>query len=103
LLLVWFVVVVDSPEIRHSAPKIKHQRHKLALTFIFPIRASLSPLLHVYMTAIIIGGSVLFGTVLGYVALHEMLTYRGWIGVGLIAAGISLVGIDPGGAGGIHG
>lgn len=52
---------------------------------------------------IIIGGSVLFGTVLGYTVLHEILTSRGWIGVALIAAGISLVGTDPGGAGGIHG
>jgi transporter family protein len=51
---------------------------------------------------IIIGGSVLFGTVMGATVLQEMLTYRGWLGVGLIAAGISLVGIDPGGAGSVH-
>lgn len=51
---------------------------------------------------IIIGGSVLFGTVLGYTVLQEMLTYRGWMGVGLIAAGITLVGTDPGGAGSVH-
>ena len=48
---------------------------------------------------IIIGGSVLFGTLLGYTALNEMLTYRGWFGVVLIACGIGLVGTDPGGAG----
>mmetsp|Transcript_6112 Transcript_6112/g.7906 ORF Transcript_6112/g.7906 Transcript_6112/m.7906 type:complete len:228 (-) Transcript_6112:48-731(-) len=52
---------------------------------------------------IIIGGSVLFGTILGYTVLHEALTYRGWLGVGLIAVGIAMVGTDPGGAGGIHG
>ena len=52
---------------------------------------------------IIIGGSVLFGTLLGYTALNEMLTYRGWFGVVLIAFGIGLVGTDPGGAGGVHG
>eukprot|EP00522_Entomoneis_paludosa_P014850 CAMPEP_0172451726 /NCGR_PEP_ID=MMETSP1065-20121228/9643_1 /TAXON_ID=265537 /ORGANISM="Amphiprora paludosa, Strain CCMP125" /LENGTH=233 /DNA_ID=CAMNT_0013203695 /DNA_START=140 /DNA_END=841 /DNA_ORIENTATION=- len=52
---------------------------------------------------IIIGGSVLFGTVLGFTILHEVLTYRGWFGVSLIAVGIGLVGTDPGGAGGIHG
>jgi transporter family protein len=51
---------------------------------------------------IIIGGSVLFGTVLGYSVLQEMLTYRGWLGVVLIAAGIALVGTDPGGAGSVH-
>ena len=52
---------------------------------------------------IIIGGSVLFGTVMGYTALNEMLTYRGWLGVFLIACGIALVGTDPGGAGSVHG
>jgi transporter family protein len=46
---------------------------------------------------IIIGGSVLIGTVLGYTVLHEMLTATGWCGVLLIAVGIGLVGIDPGG------
>jgi transporter family protein len=51
---------------------------------------------------IIIGGSVLFGTTLGATVLKEVLTARGWFGVGLIAAGISLVGIDPGGAGSVH-
>jgi uncharacterized membrane protein len=51
---------------------------------------------------IIIGGSVLFGTTLGFAVLKEELTYRGWIGVLLIATGIALVGIDPGGAVGIH-
>jgi transporter family protein len=43
---------------------------------------------------IIIGGSVLFGTVVGAVALHEELSYRGWIGVAMISIGVSLVGID---------
>jgi transporter family protein len=43
---------------------------------------------------IIIGGSVMFGTVLGAVALHEELSYRGWSGVFLISLGISLVGMD---------
>jgi transporter family protein len=43
---------------------------------------------------IIIGGSVMLGTVLGAVALHEELSYRGWFGVIMISAGISLVGMD---------
>lgn len=47
---------------------------------------------------IIIGGSVVFGTTLGFVYLHEMLTMSGWMGVALIAFGIGLVGIDPGAA-----
>jgi transporter family protein len=51
---------------------------------------------------IIIGGSVLFGTVLGWAVLHEALTAVGWCGVLLIAIGIGLVGIDPGGAGSVH-
>ena len=48
---------------------------------------------------IIIGGSVMFGTVLGAVALHEALTYRGWIGVLMISIGIGLVGMDDTGEG----
>jgi transporter family protein len=48
---------------------------------------------------IIIGGSVMFGTVLGAVALHEELSSRGWIGVLLISIGISLVGMDETGDG----
>jgi len=43
---------------------------------------------------IIIGGSVMFGTVLGAVALQEELSYRGWMGVVMISVGISLVGLD---------
>lgn len=45
---------------------------------------------------IIIGGSVLFGTTLGFTVLKESLSCRGWSGVFLIAMGITLVGIDPG-------
>ena len=48
---------------------------------------------------IIIGGSVMFGTVLGAVALHEALTYRGWGGVLMISIGIGLVGMDDPGEG----
>ena len=48
---------------------------------------------------IIIGGSVMFGTLLGVVALHEALSYRGWVGVVLISLGICLVGMDDTGTG----
>jgi drug/metabolite transporter (DMT)-like permease len=48
---------------------------------------------------IIIGGSVMFGTVLGAVALHEELSHRGWLGVVMISVGISLVGLDSQGDG----
>ena len=48
---------------------------------------------------VIIGGSVLFGTVLGAVALNEELSFRGWLGVILISLGISLVGMDSEGEG----
>jgi drug/metabolite transporter (DMT)-like permease len=57
----------------------------------------------VYLLLLGAGGSVLFGTVLGWSVLHEALTYRGWLGVVFIAAGIGLVGTDPGGAGSVHG
>jgi transporter family protein len=45
---------------------------------------------------IIIGGSVLFGTILGKLWLQEALGIRGYVGVLLISAGIALVGMDPG-------
>jgi bacterial/archaeal transporter family protein len=45
---------------------------------------------------IIIGGSILVGTLLGSVWLGESLSRSGWAGVLLIAAGIALVGMDPG-------
>ncbi|CAB9503137.1 EamA-like transporter family [Seminavis robusta] len=48
---------------------------------------------------IIIGGSVMFGTVLGFLTLGETLTVRGWSGVVMIAIGISLVGMDDEGEG----
>jgi transporter family protein len=48
---------------------------------------------------VIIGGSVLFGTVIGAVALHEDLSLRGWLGVVMISVGISLVGLDSEGEG----
>jgi bacterial/archaeal transporter family protein len=45
---------------------------------------------------ILIGGSVIFGSVLGATLLHETMTYRGWLGVCLLVVGIGLVAIDPG-------
>lgn len=51
---------------------------------------------------IVVGGSVLMGTVLGRVWLKEMLTWRGWCGVALISIGIALVGLDPGSSGTMH-
>ena len=51
---------------------------------------------------IVVGGSVLFGTILGRLWLKEVLTWKGWCGVALISIGIALVGLDPGSAGGAH-
>eukprot|EP00980_Cylindrotheca_fusiformis_P019211 scaffold6528_cov114-Cylindrotheca_fusiformis.AAC.12 len=48
---------------------------------------------------IIIGGSVMFGTVIGAIALHEDLSLRGWFGVIMISVGIGLVGLDSEGEG----
>lgn len=45
---------------------------------------------------VIIGGSVLLGTVLGSIWLKETISWKGWMGVVLISAGIALVGMDPG-------
>lgn len=43
---------------------------------------------------IIIGGSVMFGTVIGRIFLEEFLSPRGWCGVVMIAGGICLVGME---------
>ena len=43
---------------------------------------------------IIIGGSILIGTILGSVWLKESLSRTGWFGVALIAIGIALVGMS---------
>lgn len=45
---------------------------------------------------IIIGGSVLFGTILGFIWLDESLSIQGWIGVILLVLGIGFVATDPG-------
>lgn len=47
---------------------------------------------------VIIGGSVVFGTLLGRLWLGEVLTPKGWAGVVLIAGGIVLVGMEGGSA-----
>lgn len=45
---------------------------------------------------IIIGGSVMFGAVLGLIMLGESMMLQGWLGVLLLMSGISLVATDPG-------
>jgi len=45
---------------------------------------------------IIIGGSVMFGTILGAIWLQEILTAQGWSGVVLLVIGIVMVATDPG-------
>jgi transporter family protein len=44
---------------------------------------------------ILIGGSVMFGTILGLCLLGEVLSYHGWLGVILLISGICLVATDP--------
>jgi bacterial/archaeal transporter family protein len=48
---------------------------------------------------IIIGGSVMFGTIFGTLFLNEYLSIRGWIGVLFVSIGITLVGMDSSGDG----
>mmetsp|Transcript_11922 Transcript_11922/g.17805 ORF Transcript_11922/g.17805 Transcript_11922/m.17805 type:complete len:439 (+) Transcript_11922:142-1458(+) len=45
---------------------------------------------------VIIGGSVLFGAVLGLIMLRETLMLHGWTGVGMLITGIACVALDPG-------
>ncbi|KAI2511415.1 EamA-like transporter [Fragilaria crotonensis] len=48
----------------------------------------------VHSIPVIIGGSVLFGTILGCALLQENLSPCGWCGVAMLVAGIVLVGTD---------
>lgn len=45
---------------------------------------------------IIIGGSVMFGAVLGLIVLGEKLMLQGWSGIALLVTGVVFVAIDPG-------
>ena len=45
---------------------------------------------------IIIGGSVMFGAVLGMILLGEELLFHGWSGIALLVTGIVFVALDPG-------
>lgn len=45
---------------------------------------------------IIIGGSVMFGAVLGLVVLGEKMMLHGWSGIILLVTGIGMVATDPG-------
>jgi transporter family protein len=45
---------------------------------------------------VIIGGSVLFGSVLGMLVLSEKMMLHGWSGVAMLCIGIGLVATDPG-------
>jgi transporter family protein len=45
---------------------------------------------------IIIGGSVMFGAVLGLIVLGEKLMLQGWSGIALLVIGVVFVALDPG-------
>ncbi len=45
---------------------------------------------------IIIGGSVMFGAVLGLIVLGERLMLHGWMGIALLVIGVVCVALDPG-------
>jgi transporter family protein len=45
---------------------------------------------------IIIGGSVMFGAVLGVLMLGEKMMLHGWFGVAMLVSGIAMVATDPG-------
>eukprot|EP00978_Attheya_sp_CCMP212_P049305 scaffold646854_cov63-Attheya_sp.AAC.1 len=45
---------------------------------------------------LMIGGSVVFGSVLGFLLLQERMTVRGWFGVSCIVMGVACVATDPG-------
>lgn len=45
---------------------------------------------------VIIGGSVLFGNLMGLIVLGETMSWEGWLGVFLLTIGIGFVSTDPG-------
>lgn len=45
---------------------------------------------------VIIGGSVMFGAILGLIFLHESMILQGWFGLALLIIGIGFVAMDPG-------
>ena len=45
---------------------------------------------------IIVGGSIMVGTIVGSIWFQERLSRMGWLGVTMIAVGIALVSMDPG-------
>ena len=45
---------------------------------------------------IVIGGSIVIGTVLGLLMLRETILWSGWLGISFLVSGIWLVVIDPG-------
>ena len=45
---------------------------------------------------IIIGGSVMFGAVLGLIVLGEKLMLQGWSGIAILVIGVVFVALDPG-------
>jgi transporter family protein len=46
---------------------------------------------------ILIGGSVMFGAILGIFMLGETILLQGWMGIVLLVAGIGMVATDPSG------
>jgi len=50
----------------------------------------------VHSIPIIIGGSVMFGSLLGLLLLGEELTWHGWLGIALLVTGIGFVSTDKG-------
>jgi transporter family protein len=45
---------------------------------------------------VMIGGSVAFGSVIGFILLQERMTKKGWFGVLLVVLGVICVAADPG-------
>jgi drug/metabolite transporter (DMT)-like permease len=77
-----------------SQPRFdKHKRITLYAIFDSPL-INLFENFHLFACEVI-GGSVMFGCVLGAVWLNELLAVQGWIGVGFVVLGIVLVATDP--------
>jgi transporter family protein len=102
-VLLFGVVVMDK---EGGIAEIHYDKSGLFWSVCAGLAVGLAEMLSFYVSSIgvqatqsipvIIGGSVLFGSVLGMLVLSEKMMLHGWSGVVMLVVGIGLVATDPG-------
>jgi transporter family protein len=102
-VLLFGVVAMDK---EGGKAEIHYDRSGLLWSVCAGLAVGLAEMLSFYVSSIgvqatqsipvIIGGSVLFGSVLGMLVLSEKMMLHGWSGVAMLVVGIGLVATDPG-------